>query len=251
MIPNQFNNNPLIMADMQFRQQQPNTQPESLPSQDQMVQLAKENKLTHLGGKLPEFLKGILTEAKDMAKKIVTNENVMTIQNEALPATTPSLDINKAVEALGVHESRGATMPNETVAAETGATGMSQITPLMINHYNQLTGNNITPEQLIGNDQLQKDMTTTLVNDIMTKYKDGLENDWPTHTKKLTEYKQEIKSKFNEPIYWLAGEWVAGPNWVAKLDSPTAKNAKETVKDYIQRVGDIYHSQVENLALTK
>jgi hypothetical protein len=62
-------------------------------------------------------------------------------------------------------------------------------------------------------------------------------------TKKLKEYKAEILKDFNDPIYWMAGEWVAWPNWVAKLDNKTAPGAKETVRDYLKAVGKRYFNQ--------
>ena|SRR3990167_23859 len=250
-----FQDNPLIMADMQFRQQQPQTQEEQLPSQDQLTQLAKEGKISHMGGRLPDFLRGMVTEAKDMAKKVLSGgTNTIEIDNtQKIDQIKPSepLDIERVYTALNGHESRGAESPSETVASSTGATGTTQITPVMIKQYNEITGSNVTQEQLIGNEQLQKDMTGVLVNDIMTKYESGLDEDWPTHTKKLTAYKKEIKSKFNEPIYWLAGEWVGGPNWVAKLDAKTAPGSTETVRDYITRIGELYKNQTDNLVLQK
>ena len=248
----QFGDNPLIQADRQFRQQQPQAQRETLPSQDELVQLGKEGKISHMGGKLPDFLKGIISEARDAAKKVMRGgDNVIEFDNSSETTPNEPLDTERVYTALSGHESRGAEIPGDTIATDTGATGTTQITPIMVTQYNQITGGNVAPEQLVGNEQLQKEMTGVLVNDIMTKYDGGLDEDWPTHTKKLTEYKKEIKSKFNEPIYWLAGEWVAGPNWVSKLDSPTAKGATETVRDYIQRVADIYNNQTNSLTLNK
>ena len=246
----QFRDNPLVQADMQFRQQQPQVQQEQLPSQEQLTQLGKEGKLSHMGGKLPDFLKNIVTEAKDMAKKVLSGgTNTIEIDNTQKVEPNQPLDIDRVYNAFSGHESRGAEFPSETVAYGTGATGTTQITPIMVREYNQITGKNVTPEELSGNEQLQKEMTGVLVNDIMTKYEDGLDEDWPTHTKKLTAYKKEIKSKFNEPIYWAAGEWVAGPNWVSKLDAKTAPGAAETVRDYIQRIGDIYNGRTNNLTV--
>ena len=251
MFQDQFQNNPLVRADMQLRQQQPAAQQEQVPSQDDLMQLAKTGKLRHMGGKLPDFLKGIVTEAKDLASKVLRGgENVIEVNNKDQVTPSEPLDIERAVDVLSTHESRGAEIPGETTAAGTGATGVSQITPIMINQYNQLTGGNVTPEQLFGNEQLQREMTNVLIGDILTKYENGLDDDWPTHTKKLTAYKKEIKSKFNEPIYWVAGEWVAGPNWVSKLDNKTAAGATETVRDYITRVGDLYKGQTQ-LTLNK
>lgn len=251
ILPEQFKDNPLIQADLQFRRQRPVVQEEQPPSQDQLVQLAKEGKISHMGGKLPDFLKGIVTEARDVAKKILRGgDNVIEVDNRTEEPNT-EIDVNRVVEVLGAHESRGSISPTESIELTTGATGISQITPIMIEQYNQKTGNNVTQEQLANDPQLQTEMTRVLIEDILSKYEGGLDEDWPTHTKKLTAYKKEIKNKFNEPIYWIAGEWVAGPNWVAKLDAKTAPGAKETVRDYIQRVGDLYKGRESNLVLNK
>src|SRR3990167_8916278 len=136
ILPDQFQNNPLIQADMELRQQQPVEQQESMPSRDELTELGKTGKLLHMGGKLPEFLKGIVTEAKDMASKVIKGgENVIEFNREQEPEQP--LDVDRAANALSGHESRGAEIPGETVATDTGATGISQITPVMINQYNQ------------------------------------------------------------------------------------------------------------------
>ena len=204
---------------------------------DQAIQMAKSGFLTHMGGKLPDFLKGLLQEAKDAAGKIVGG-NVINIDNSA-NQNINSLDTNRATDVLIGHESRGETAPVASVSSA-GAIGVSQITPIMITRYNKLTNSNVTPERLGSDEQLQRQMTSTLVGDIMKSYSEGLQKDWPTGTDKLRKFKQEIQTQFNEPIYWLAGEWVAGPNWVSKLDNPTAPGATETVRDYITRVGELY-----------
>lgn len=242
----QYSNNPLIQADMQFRPQQSTEQQEPLPSRDNLKQLGIAGKLVHMGGKLPEFLKGIVTEARDRVNKAMGNENVIDV-SRPLPT---QLDTSRAVDALIGHESRGALEPSTSIATETGATGVSQITPLMLDHYNKLTGSDISDQDFIGDEQLQREVTSVLVNDIIKKYKTGLE-DYPTKTQKLKDFKQEIKTNFNEPIYWAAGEWIAGPNWVAKLDKPTASGATETVRDYIQKVGDLYNGRNGNLGLNQ
>lgn len=81
-IYNQFDGNPLIQANMQFRKQQPIVQKEQLPSKEQIIQMGKEGKLKHMGGILVNYLKGVIPEAKDMAKKIITNQNVIEIKPE-------------------------------------------------------------------------------------------------------------------------------------------------------------------------
>lgn len=227
--------------DLMMQLQQPKqVEAQRLPSKDELIQMGKSGFLTHMGGKLPGFLKGMVTEAKEFAQKAFKGgENVVEVNNAQAGQVEP-LDVDKASNALIGHESRGSSFPADTTVKSTGATGISQITPVMINQYNQLTGNSLTKDELLSDPNLQMEVTKTLVSDIMTRYEDGLDEDWPTHSKKLTAYKKEIKSKFNEPIYWLAGEWVAGPNWVAKLDSKTAPGAKETVRDYIQKVAQIY-----------
>ena len=67
MINDEMKNNPLVQADIQSRQQQPMME-EEVPSREELIRLGEEGMLSHMGGKLPDFLSGIITEAKDMAK---------------------------------------------------------------------------------------------------------------------------------------------------------------------------------------
>lgn len=243
----QFKDNPLVQADLMRMSQQPQ-QTEQIPDQNQFIELGKAGKLTHMGGKLPDFLRGLVTEAKDFAKKAIKG-NEFTIDNTVSEPAEFNTDL--AVESLMGHESRGTDAPLTTVAAGTGATGSSQITPIMIDQYNKLTGEELSTESLLGNETLQKDVTKALVDYLIGKYDKGLDEDWPTKTPRLKRYKEEIKSKFTEPIHWIAGEWVAGPNWVAKLDNPTAPGATETVRDYIQKVGDLYKGRTNKVAINQ
>ena len=155
----------------------------------------------------------------------------------------PEFDFSKASQALKGHESRGATSPESTVNPQTKATGSSQITSIAFEEWQRKYAKDkefaksVSFEQLKDNPELQNRVTDESVRGIYAKY-NGVLEDWPTKTAKLKAYKEEILRDFNEPIYWLAGEWVAGPNWVAKLDNKTAEGAKETVRDYIRSVGD-------------
>lgn len=238
MVTPNFSNNPLIQADLQRMGQATPQQPPL--SNDQVVALAQQGQVSHLGGTLPDFLRGIIPEAKDLAKKALKP-----FQNTTINIDNQKTQLNPdlAVNALMQHESRGALAPSTTVNATSGATGASQITPIMLDQYNHLTGSELVVGDLSGNSDLQKNVTKTLVEYLASKYKNGLARDWPASTPRLKKFKAEIKSQFNAPIYGVAGEWIAGPNWVAKLDNPTAPGATETVRDYIKRVGDIYNGR--------
>lgn len=245
----QFKSNPLIQADIQQRQQNPMPQQAPLPSNDQLVQMAKEGKISHMGGKLPDFLSGLVTQAKDMVGKVIQGgTHTIDVNNAQASTGAPApLNTDVAVNSLIGHESRGTLTPSTTINPGSGATGGSQITPVMMDQYNKLTGHDLSTQDIVGNDALQRTVTSTLVDYLIGKYKNGL-SDWPVKTPKLQNYKDEIKRDFNQPIYWVAGEWIAGPNWVAKLDKPTAPGATETVRDYIKRVGEMYNSQNTNTA---
>lgn len=235
-------NEPHATALSSIRQQ--NAQQNLIPK-EQLLQMANSGVLSHMGGKLYDGFKGLVTQAADLYKQ-VRGGNVIDINNTNNTAVqNNSVDTDKAYEALSGHESRGTLAPTASVSSA-GAVGLSQLTPIMITRYNKLTGSNITPEQLNGNGQLQIQMTKTLIPDIMKGYSTGLVRDWPTGTDKLKQFKQEVKTKFNQPISWLAGEWVAGPNWVGKLDNKTAPGATETVRDYINKVTQLYNSVTAN-----
>lgn len=270
-------------------------------SKDSLIEMGKAGKLTHLGGKIPDFLKGFVQEAKELAKTVMGGgTNTIEVQGGAKPTPTPTpaatpkptvqprpvpgptptppratpatpaipqvqpaqpaqparpipepINVARAVDSLVSHESRGAVNPAETASKSAGAIGISQITPIMVDRYNQITNGDLTSETLSGNARLQRVVTEVLVGDIMNRYKNGLDTNWPTSNPQLQKYKQEIMTNFTQPIHWLAGEWVAGPNWVAKLDSPTAPGARETVRDYINRVAEIYGGSNNSLTLNR
>lgn len=211
----------------------------------------------HLGGKIPKWLKGKLTEAKERVKEIPQMASIGQAVNQEEPYLKSSqsqnlLDIDKAFDALTGHESRGTGKPEVTVADVTKATGISQITPVAFKEWqNKYTtdkefAKSVSFDDLVGDALLQERITRELINGISSKHGNIL-GDWSTSTTKLKKYKEEINKDFNHPIYWLAGEWIAGPDWVSKLDNKTATGSKETVRDYMVRVGDLYFGQKEDL----
>lgn len=155
----------------------------------------------------------------------------------------PQLNTANVLTALSGHESRGAMNPQATQNPITKATGITQITPIMFQEWqnkfakDKKLARSVSFRSLNNNPELQTTISNDSIEGILNKYSTGLD-DWKTSTKKLQSYKEEIRRDFNEPIYWIAGEWIAGPNWVAKLDNPTAPGAKETVRDYVRSIGD-------------
>lgn len=161
--------------------------------------------------------------------------------------STEDYSPGKILEAISAHESRGAVSPSSTVNEDTGAIGSSQITMSMFREWQRKFAKDKKKAQatkfssLKDNPELQKQIGEEAVAGILEKYSKGLD-DWKANTPKLEKYKKEINRDFNSPIYWVAGEWIAGPNWVMKLDNKTALGGKETVRDYLRSVGSRFQN---------
>lgn len=191
-------------------------------------------------------------KSMDIGVKSPEQFESMKVQVESgIPTPQQSFKINtpKAFQALSGHESRGiASKPESTINPSTGATGVTQLTLPMFQEWqnkyakDKKFAQGIRFSQIKNNAQLQQRISNEAIEGINSKYSTGL-SDWPTSTARLKKYKEEIHRDFNHPIYWLAGEWVAGPDWVSKLDNPTAYGAKETVRDYMKSVGERYFNQ--------
>ena len=170
---------------------------------------------------------------------------------EASNSVIPGIDIGRAEQVIVGHEGRGEIDPVKAKNIDTGATGLSQITKPLFADWQKKHARDkefaktINFEDLQNNKGLQELVTKDSMEGVASEYSFGLP-DWPTSTKKLKEYKNEIFKNFHHPIYWLAGQWVGGPNWVAKLDSLTAEGGKETVRDYIKKIGEQYFNKKNN-----